>query len=275
MYSKVKGIILLHNAKLFARKLFRFLVVILLFYCLYSFLKKQNEFAEFLKKADNRLMRLYEIVKKNSCKNIVINGVKYSDYKDIQNHINGYCSNRYKSAKDLENSIRDNIWIKDVKILIKLPNKIVIDVIEYSPFALITNDGINYNLIDEFGNFIDIGQDEIITFGYLLKIIGFDIKNYEINNLFNMLSIHHKIAKNVISVVRVGNRRWDIVFSDNIIAKMPEENSNISISGAWNILDNIISIPEILSNLKEIDVRDQNKVYLKYNDITFKKIINL
>ena len=90
-----------------------------------------------------------------------------------------------------------------------------------------------------------------------------------------MLSIHYKIAKNTVSVIRVGNRRWDIVFSDNIVVKMPEEDSDISISRAWNILDNIINIPEIMSNLKEIDIRDQNKVFLKYDDRTFKKIVDL
>lgn len=275
MQNKVKGIILLHNVRFFARKIFRFVVVILLFYCFYYFLKRQDEFIEFLKKADNRLMRFYEIVKKNACKNISINGIKYSNYTDIQNHINKYCSNRHKNIKDLKSSIENDIWIKDAKILIKLPSGIVINIVEYNPFALITNDGINYKLIDEFGNFINVSQDEIITFGYLLKIVGFDVKNYEINNLFNMLSIHYKIAKNVNSVVRIGDRRWDIILSDNIIAKMPEENNSISVSDAWDILDNIINVPEILSNLKEIDIRNQDKIYLKYNDMTFKKIINL
>ena len=275
MHIKIRGIILLHNIRFFARKIFRLIVVILLFYSFYYFSKKQDEFSDFFKKTDNKLMRLYELVKKNTCKNISINGVKYSNYSDIQDHINKYCSNSYKSVKDLENSIKNDAWIKDVKILIKLPNKIAIDIIEYSPFALITDDGINYKLIDEFGDFINIGQNEILNFGHLLKIVGFDIKNYEINNLFNMLSIYDKIAKSIDSVVRVGDRRWDIVFSDNVITKMPEENGDVSVSEAWDILDNIINIPEILSNLKEIDIRDQDKVYLKYDDRTFRKIIGL
>ena len=275
MHIKIRGIILLHNIRFFARKIFRLIFVILLFYSFYYFSKKQDEFSDFFKKTDNKLMRLYELVKKNTCKNISINGVKYSNYSDIQDHINKYCSNSYKSVKDLENSIKNDAWIKDVKILIKLPNKIAIDIIEYSPFALITDDGINYKLIDEFGDFINIGQNEILNFGHLLKIVGFDIKNYEINNLFNMLSIYDKIAKSIDSVVRVGDRRWDIVFSDNVITKMPEENGDVSVSEAWDILDNIINIPEILSNLKEIDIRDQDKVYLKYDDRTFRKIIGL
>lgn len=273
MYNKAKNIIILHNARFIARKLFRLLVVILLFYCFYIFSEKQDELNKLLTKTDNKLLNLYEIIKKNTCKNIVINGVKYSDYKNIQNHINKYCSDKYENTKDLKVSIKKDVWIKDVKVLVKLPNNIIIDIVEYSPFALITNDGTIYKLVDEFGNLININQSDIIMFGYLLKIVGSGIEDYEINNLFNMLSIHHKVAKNISSVIRVGNRRWDVVFLNNIIVKMPEENDNIS--EAWNIFNNITNITEILSDLKEIDIRNRDKVYLKYNNKTFKEITNL
>lgn len=273
MYSKFRNIVLLHNIRFLARKLFRLFVVILLFYLLYIFSQKQEEFGILLTRTDNRLLRISDMVKKNSCKNIIINGVSYSDYRNIQNHINKYCSDRYESVGNLKTSIKNDIWIKDVKILVKLPSKIIIDIIEYNPFALLTDDGIKYKLVDEFGVVINVNQNDLITFGYLLKIVGSNIEDYEINDLFNMLSIHYKVAKNINSVIRISNRRWNIVFLNNILVKMPEEDDNIS--KAWDVFDNIVNIPEILSDLKEIDIRNQNKVYLKYNSKIFEEITNL
>ena len=108
-------------------------------------------------------------------------------------------------------------------------------------------------------------------FGYLLKITGDNIKDYEMNNLFNIMSIHGEITKNINSITRIGNRRWNIVFTNNIIVKMPEYDEYML--DTLNILDNIIKIDGIMSNLKEIDMRNKDKIYLKYSK-DFSKNIN-
>ena len=269
IYDKFKHYTHLYNIRFLSRKLSSLLIIAVLFYFFYLF--KQERFSVFTRNNDNRISKILYSIKKQTCKNIIINGLKYSDYKYVQNNINEYCSNKEKTLKILRNSIIKDPWIKDLKIVVKLPNTTIININEYSPFALLTNDNKNYKLVDESGIIIETNQNDISMFGYLLKITGDNMKDYEMNNLFNIMSIHSEITKNINSITRIGNRRWNIVFTNNIIVKMPEYDEYML--DTLNILDNIIKIYGIMSNLKEIDMRNKDKIYLKYSK-DFSKNIN-
>ena len=269
IYDKFKHYTNLYNIRFLSRKLSSLLIIAVLFYFFYLF--EQERFSVFTRNNDNRISKILYSIKKQTCKNIIINGLKYSDYKYVQNNINEYCSNKEKTLKILRNSIIKDPWIKDLKIVVKLPNTTIININEYNPFALLTNDNKNYKLVDESGIIIETNQNDISMFGYLLKITGDNIKDYEMNNLFNIMSIHSEITKNINSITRIGNRRWNIVFTNNIIVKMPEYDEYML--DTLNILDNIIKIDGIMSNLKEIDMRNKDKIYLKYSK-DFSKNIN-
>lgn len=269
IYDKFKHYTNLYNIRFLSRKLSSLLIIAVLFYFFYLF--EQERFSVFTRNNDNRISKILYSIKKQTCKNIIINGLKYSDYKYVQNNINEYCSNKEKTLKILRNSIIKDPWIKDLKIVVKLPNTTIININEYNPFALLTNDNKNYKLVDESGIIIETNQNDISMFGYLLKITGDNIKDYEMNNLFNIMSIHGEITKNINSITRIGNRRWNIVFTNNIIVKMPEYDEYML--DTLNILDNIIKIDGIMSNLKEIDMRNKDKIYLKYSK-DFSKNIN-
>lgn len=249
---------------------YRKYTLLLTFVLLISVLLKYNNIIK------NYIVNLYNkqlnLINKNICNKLIINGIKYSNYSNIQEQINNYCNNSSITMEELRNNILKDYWIKDLYIQKIFPNTLKINIIEYNPFAILTKDNLIYHLIDEYGDIINIPNDEIDNFSYLLIIVGDDVKN-EINGIFNLLSIYYNITKKLIKIERIGNRRWNLILKDNIIVKMPEENDDIF--DVWNNLDKVINIHGLDINLREIDLRIKDKIYLKYNDATAKEIKNI
>ena len=207
---------------------------------------------------------------KTSCDKVTINGIKYSNYSYIQESVNNYCSSKNMDILDLKNSIMKDYWIKDVYIKKIYPSDLKVDIIEYNPFAIYTEDNVNYNLIDEYGDIINIQKDDIGNFSYLLIISGDERTKEQINDLFNILSTYYGLSNKISKVERIGGRRWNLILENNIVVKMPEEDSNIF--NAWSNLDKIINIYGLDLDLEEIDLRIKDRVYLKYKEKTASEI---
>ena len=71
-----------------------------------------------------------------------------------------------------------------------------------------------------------------------------------------------KLSANVYSANWVSNRRWDIVFEDGFLVKLPENNVDI----AWEKLKRILEMQGSTIGLKIIDLRIIDKTYLEYED---------
>ena len=207
---------------------------------------------------------------KGSCGKVTINGIKYSNYSHIQENINNYCSDRDIGIIDLKNNIIKDYWVKDVYIKRIYPNDLKVDIVEYNPFAIYTEDNVNYNLIDEYGDIINIPKNDVSNFNYLLIISGDKKTKEQINDLFNILSTYYNLSNKISKVERIGGRRWNLILENNIIVKMPEEDSNIF--NVWNNLDKIINIYGLDIDLEEIDLRIKDRIYLKYKEKTANEI---
>lgn len=207
----------------------------------------------------------------NICNRLIINGIKYSNLNEVQNLVSQYCYGKNGNINNLRNQILENPWVKDVYIQKKFPNSLVVNIVEYNPFAIILDDNKEFKLVDEFGDIINISDNEIREFNYLFMITGENFKK-EINNLFNMLSIYYNVANKITKVRRVGDRRWDLILNKKLLVKMPEENEDIV--ETWNILDKILNIYGFDINLEEIDLRLKDKIFLKYKDKTAEEIKN-
>lgn len=208
----------------------------------------------------------------NICNRLIINGIRYSDLDEIQNLVGQYCQKQSININELRDQIIENPWIKDVYIQKKFPNSLVVNIIEYNPFAIILDENREFRLVDEFGDVINIDDEKIREFNYLFMITGDNFKK-EINNLFNLLSIYYNVANRITKVRRVGDRRWDLILNNNILVKMPEESEDIV--ETWTILDKILNIYGFDINLEEIDLRLKDKIFLKYKDKTAEEIKNM
>lgn len=273
MPNKQNRLILKYSLRHFFHKFFKliwtgvFLILIYIFFYRKEIIEKQIE------KIDSNLIKLSDSINKNICNKLNIEGVKYADYNRIENSVQNYCSNSSFTILKLENEIIQDPWIQEVHIHKKLPNSLTINIVEHIPFALLKNNSLRFKLIDNLGNIINIPDDKIYAFNYLLKIIFNNFDKNEINNLFNILSVYNNLAKKIKIIERIGNRRWNLILDNNILIKMPEEDEKILES--WNVLNNIMEIYGLEIGLKEIDLRINGKIFLKYKDDIAKEIKNI
>lgn len=251
-------------SKVFLRTAF---VLFLVFFCFFSyfyfyrngnaFYKKKVEFVYIVKTLLNGFNR-------DICNQFYIDGILYSDYFNIQNKVNRYCTSTDYTIKDLKNDILKDPWVKGINIYKKYPNKLEIKLIEYNPFAIWVSNNGEYRLIDEYGDIINISSKEVKGFENLFIVVGDNVKA-EVYNIFNLLSIYNNISSNIVKIVRIGNRRWNLVFKNGTIVKLPEEDKNFF--RIWKELDNIMTTCNNDNNLSVIDLRIKNKIYLKYKNI--------
>ncbi len=207
---------------------------------------------------------------------ISITGNRYTDYDDIsdivRNEIGGFSADEDSYLDSVINSIKDRTiklpWVKNIVIFRNLPSKLNIKIEEYEPFA-IWQEGEVQHIIDKDGAIITRLEngDE---FSDLLILSG-QKANIRAGSLFNILLSDLNISQNIYSATLIGLRRWDIRFNNGLLVKFPEEN----IKRAWIKLVKIYNSPGSLIDLKSIDLRINDKIYLEYSDQLIKDLKSL
>lgn len=211
------------------------------------------------KKIKEKLSQNYsKIVLKDICVSLEINGIERADMYKLQKKIHDFCEQDNKNdMQKLLNEITDDPWIKEVSIKRKLPNTLSIKIEEYLPFA-IWKSGEKLHLIDETGKIIRIQEKERRGYYNLLVVAGEGSKE-NIYGLFNLLSSNPALFSKIKSGLRIGKRRWNLELDSGVIVKMPEKD----VIDAWYKLDKLISIPGSEINLRIIDLRNEDKVFLE------------
>jgi cell division protein FtsQ len=151
-----------------------------------------------------------------------------------------------------------------------IPDKLKIFVTEHSPFAIFSSDYNNYILVNEFGEKINIPDEEIANFGYLFLVVDSNFDSGEVRKVFNRLSIHDSVARRVSAIIRVGDRRWDLRLRNNVLVRMPENSDQAT--EAWTALADLMDTHGLDVGLEEIDLRVKGKIFLKYESETREKI---
>jgi len=158
-------------------------------------------------------------------------------------------------------------WIHHVTLSRTAPEVLNVTIVEYQPFAIWQSDDDKY-IIDKDGN--TVPYEESDEFKGMVILSGVDA-NLNAKSLFNIFVIDPELSRDVYSATWVGNRRWDIRLSSGLLVKLPEKN----ISKAWSKLIKIYRTPGSLYGLRMIDLRVEEKVYLKYDDAINKEIQQL
>lgn len=109
-------------------------------------------------------------------------------------------------------------WIKDVRVTRRLPDTLVVDIVERKPTAVWQRGGV-YSLIDEQGIELEkIGRDEVGK----LPVINGDGANRQVVALGKLLDSAQSLRDQVIGASWVGNRRWDLRFKTGETLSLPE-----------------------------------------------------
>lgn len=157
-------------------------------------------------------------------------------------------------------ALAKNHWAANVILERRLPHTIYIGITERVPIAILQQDKKLY-LVDDEAHIIP--HKDIEKFAGLLQVVGSDA-HLHAATLLSDLSTDPILQKKVVSAVRYGERRWNLVLEEGITIKMPETN----FIKAYGYISDLNKNDRLFGkNFKVIDLRDSAKYYFeKYSD---------
>jgi cell division protein FtsQ len=119
-------------------------------------------------------------------------------------------------------AIRDRLlrfgWVKDARVSRRLPDSLVIDIVERTPSALWQNQG-QLSLIDNEG--VTLGRVAVDKMPDLPLLIG-PGANSEAEELGRLMNAVPTLKPQLASATWVGGRRWDLNFQSGETVALPE-----------------------------------------------------
>lgn len=191
---------------------------------------------------------------------------------------------------DLENTEKASLFFIDIQkifnnliesnlfelVVVKkvFPSTIQIYIEEKKPFALFHQEN-DIFLIDDQGSIIskdlDILNNNMSIKNEQLSYIHLFGVNanlyarsffYQLNNYIKQNNINYSlIQQKLIGLSLIENRRWDLIFNDGLIVKMPT-----SINDKMFILLEKFLLQYSTTKIQFLDLRDEKKIYIKYRD---------
>jgi len=129
------------------------------------------------------------------------------------------------SIVEAQKSLTDISWVKTVSISRRLPDKIIVELKERTPAALWQYQK-KISLIDQEGTVL--ATEDLSPWQNLPLVVG-DGAPKHAGDLLGLLNAEPAVAKELVSAVWVGQRRWDLHLQNNIIVKLPEQDSELAL----------------------------------------------
>ena len=189
---------------------------------------------------------------------VIIKGNKHIEPKEIVATLNADIGTPLFSIslKNSYHKLKENSWIKNLSVMRRLPNTIVIHITERTPIAIWQHEK-KLALIDFEGNIVDTNHIE--DFPNLLQVVGSDANLYA-EHLIENLQTEPSLVGSVVSAVRYGERRWNLILKQSITVKMPENNFD----KALHYLAKMHESSKLFDqNYKSLDLRDPSKYYVE------------
>ena len=192
-------------------------------------------------------------LKLQNVKNINIVGLDIEEKLILQKKINNFNLNNifYISKNDLINEIESNSLVEKYFIFKRYPSSIDINIEKTKFLAKINKNGQVFYLGSN-GKFIknDFSNNQLpYIFGSPEVIEFFDIKE-----IIDKSKITYKEIKNLYFYP---SRRWDLELRNNIIIKLPKDNTNLALNLALEFL-----YKQEFKDVKMIDARIKNQIIL-------------
>jgi cell division protein FtsQ len=185
--------------------------------------------------------------------NININGLDFNDKLILKKKIKNFNQNNIFSIRkgDLINEIESNSLVEKYFIFKRYPSSIDINIEKTKFLAKINKNGQAFYLGSN-GKFIknDFSNNQLpYIFGSPEVIEFFDIKE-----VIDKSKITYKEIKNLYFYP---SRRWDLELRNNIIIKLPKDNTNLALNLALEFL-----YKQEFKEVKMIDARIKNQIIL-------------
>ena len=159
-------------------------------------------------------------------------------------------------------AVRDDLladgWIKDARISRRLPDTLVVDIIEREPVAVWQNQG-QLSLIDQTGYPLEkITREEIPD----LPVIVGKKANLQFTQLDALLDVAPALRPMVTGATWIGNRRWDLEFDSGETLALPEGEQTAS--AALLNFARMDGVNRLLGRgVVHFDLRDAERAYLR------------
>ena len=147
-------------------------------------------------------------------------------------------------------------WVRDVAIEKRLPDTLVVTLVERRPLALWQNDGA-VTVVDAEGNVIDGAKPS--DFSELMLVVGPDAPGHAAELLSVMEGIPD-LQQRVAAAIRIGERRWNLRLDDGIDIQLPERD----LDSAWVALADLDRTEQLLArDVQAVDLRFPDRLVLR------------
>lgn len=191
--------------------------------------------------------------------NVLVAGHHNLQSSDVVSYINADVGTAILSINldDARSALEQNDWVQDAVVERRLPNTIYINISERDPIAIWQHNQ-KLQLVDMNAHVIH--TDNIEKFAGLLHVVGSDA-HLHAGSLQRNLQFDPQLAQKIISAVRYGERRWNIILDQGITVKMPQDQEFI---GAFEYLSKLNNAAKLFNHrYKTIDLRDKAKYYFE------------
>lgn len=156
-----------------------------------------------------------------TCKTIRIEGLKYASMEDIKNMIPLKVGHSIfsESPENVREVIEKNSWIRTAVVRRKLPDTLIIRVVEYQPVAYWQMNSKLF-LIDNNGVIIEGDRHQNLTH---LPVITGEKAAEKFPLLMKELADFPDIYNRITGAVFISKRRWDIILDAKLKVKLPEQ----------------------------------------------------
>ena len=243
------------------KKLFYFIFFILLLIFLFTLHLKKNFIYGFFINSIEIFSKTfqYEYI------NLSTTGIEKVEFNYLKKKLDKY--SKYSifllPLNKISEEIKENNWIKNVKLSTNFKETLFIDIEEYKPIGIYAyNNKLFYfdntgKIIDELNKNKKNNEDLIIFYG--------PSSNLEAQNILEILENLDFLKKYEVSKMEyVKKRRWNIYLTSNIKLMLSENYPIISIENFQNIEKNLSEIDT--NNINYIDLRNINKTLVSYNE---------
>lgn len=199
-------------------------------------------------------------------KNIVITGREHLSEADLHESL-AVGEGTAIFAVDLE-AMRERIagigWVKTVSVARRLPDTLFIAIEERTPVALWQHNKVMM-LIDGEGR--PITTAGLAPYGHLPLVVGAGAATAA-GDLIPTLASEPELQRRVRAAVRVGERRWDVIFTNGVRVRLPEDGA----AEAWAKLAELQRADHVLEReVHIVDLRQADRLVVRLTEKEIKR----
>ena len=192
---------------------------------------------------------------------VAINGRRHLSQDEVLAYggVNGRSSLLFLDAASVRDKLKASPWIGDATVLKLYPGQLRIDIVERTPYALWQHSG-HYSLISDDGAAL---QDFVAPdFLKLPRVVGEGAET-RARDFLALLARYPQVQAATKAAVFVGQRRWNLLLTDGINVRLPEND----VGNALWTLSNLDRDEHLFSkDIVVIDLRLPDRLVVQLSD---------